>query len=264
MKQKEAGQGLVEYAIILALVAIVVIAVMRLLGPKIGNTFSTINNDLDISSGSQPAESGDDTFSNLTFEAEQADRQSLEDYEAFQEQVFQQGERLDEGEILLTENFDETMEVLSEFAYEMGNQVFYDLIVQVQEEAAAGNYETIMEILSGDTPWITEIPADVWVTIILKTEWLLIDSYYELQDAQVSYESFEAALYEIEALGDSEKVNQMWYLWSLVEDRNTIIGEILPGFAAVACFNADVLVNTGDAGYIELGEQYKAEIGSCP
>ena len=31
---KEKGQGLVEYAIILALVAIVVIAVMRLLGPS--------------------------------------------------------------------------------------------------------------------------------------------------------------------------------------------------------------------------------------
>jgi pilus assembly protein Flp/PilA len=43
---KEKGQGLVEYAIILALVAIVVIAVMRLLGPKIGNTFSSINNSL--------------------------------------------------------------------------------------------------------------------------------------------------------------------------------------------------------------------------
>jgi pilus assembly protein Flp/PilA len=40
---EEKGQGLVEYAIILVFVAIVVIAVMRLLGPKIGNTFSTIN-----------------------------------------------------------------------------------------------------------------------------------------------------------------------------------------------------------------------------
>ena len=45
---KEKGQGLVEYAIILALVAIVVIAVMRLLGPKIGNTFSSINNSLTV------------------------------------------------------------------------------------------------------------------------------------------------------------------------------------------------------------------------
>ena len=45
---KEKGQGLVEYAIILALVAIVVIAVMRILGPKIGYTFSSINNSLNL------------------------------------------------------------------------------------------------------------------------------------------------------------------------------------------------------------------------
>jgi len=43
---KEKGQGLVEYAIILALVAIVVIAIMHLLGPQIGNTFSTIASSL--------------------------------------------------------------------------------------------------------------------------------------------------------------------------------------------------------------------------
>ena len=39
---KEKGQGLVEYAIILAFVAIVVISVVRLLGPSIGNTYSNI------------------------------------------------------------------------------------------------------------------------------------------------------------------------------------------------------------------------------
>ncbi|HLA08686.1 MAG TPA: pilus assembly protein [Anaerolineales bacterium] len=42
----EKGQGLVEYAIILVFVAIVVIVVVRLIGPKVGNTFSTINNSL--------------------------------------------------------------------------------------------------------------------------------------------------------------------------------------------------------------------------
>lgn len=40
------GQGLVEYALILVLVAIVVIAVLLLLGPAIGNAFSTVNNSL--------------------------------------------------------------------------------------------------------------------------------------------------------------------------------------------------------------------------
>jgi pilus assembly protein Flp/PilA len=43
---KEKGQGLVEYALILVLVAIVVIAALTLLGPIIGNTFSSINASL--------------------------------------------------------------------------------------------------------------------------------------------------------------------------------------------------------------------------
>ena len=41
---RQEGQGLVEYALILVLVAIVVIAVLLLLGPAIGNVFSTIIN----------------------------------------------------------------------------------------------------------------------------------------------------------------------------------------------------------------------------
>ncbi|MBL8089289.1 MAG: Flp family type IVb pilin [Anaerolineales bacterium] len=43
---KEKGQGLVEYALILVLVAIVVIAALMVLGPVIGNVFSKINSSL--------------------------------------------------------------------------------------------------------------------------------------------------------------------------------------------------------------------------
>ena len=43
---KEKGQGLTEYAIILSLVAILVIAVVRVMGPRIGETYSTINSSL--------------------------------------------------------------------------------------------------------------------------------------------------------------------------------------------------------------------------
>jgi pilus assembly protein Flp/PilA len=42
----EKGQGLVEQALLLVLVAIVAIAVLMLLGPAIGNTFSSINKSL--------------------------------------------------------------------------------------------------------------------------------------------------------------------------------------------------------------------------
>jgi len=39
---REEGQGLVEYALILVLVAIVVIVILTILGPSIGNIFSNI------------------------------------------------------------------------------------------------------------------------------------------------------------------------------------------------------------------------------
>ena len=46
----EKGQGLVEYALILILVAIVVIAALNYLAPVIGDMFSTIGNTLQTSS----------------------------------------------------------------------------------------------------------------------------------------------------------------------------------------------------------------------
>lgn len=43
---RDRGQGLVEYALIIALVAIVVIAALILLGPQIASIFKNINNNL--------------------------------------------------------------------------------------------------------------------------------------------------------------------------------------------------------------------------
>jgi len=43
---KEKGQGLVEYALILVLIAVVVIAILALLGPAISNIFQNIVNNI--------------------------------------------------------------------------------------------------------------------------------------------------------------------------------------------------------------------------
>jgi pilus assembly protein Flp/PilA len=43
---RERGQGLVEYALIIALVAVVVIATLILLGPQIASIFRNISNNL--------------------------------------------------------------------------------------------------------------------------------------------------------------------------------------------------------------------------
>lgn len=42
MKQNKGGQGLVEYALIMLLVALAVIVILALLGPTIGSLFSNI------------------------------------------------------------------------------------------------------------------------------------------------------------------------------------------------------------------------------
>jgi len=52
---KEKGQGLVEYALILVLVAIAVIVALSLLGGKVSDVFDNIRDALD---GAQPTQSG--------------------------------------------------------------------------------------------------------------------------------------------------------------------------------------------------------------
>ena len=43
---KQQGQGLIEYAIIISLVALIVIAILWLLGPEVGNSYSSINSSI--------------------------------------------------------------------------------------------------------------------------------------------------------------------------------------------------------------------------
>ena len=44
--RREEGQGLVEYALILALIAIMVIVALQFLQPQISNTLNTVSNAL--------------------------------------------------------------------------------------------------------------------------------------------------------------------------------------------------------------------------
>jgi len=41
-QQPDEGQGMLEYALVLALVAIIIIVILALLGPAIGNMFSNV------------------------------------------------------------------------------------------------------------------------------------------------------------------------------------------------------------------------------
>ncbi|MCX6038659.1 MAG: pilus assembly protein [Chloroflexi bacterium] len=43
---REPGQGMLEYAFLFVLIALIVIAVLLILGPTIGNVFSNLNSKL--------------------------------------------------------------------------------------------------------------------------------------------------------------------------------------------------------------------------
>jgi pilus assembly protein Flp/PilA len=45
-RRSEKGQGMVEYALILVLIAVVVIVILGVLGGKVSTTFSTVSNAL--------------------------------------------------------------------------------------------------------------------------------------------------------------------------------------------------------------------------
>jgi pilus assembly protein Flp/PilA len=72
--KQENGQGLVEYAIILALIAIVVIAVMGAMGDKISCAFQGISNSLDGTEGSCGDTQDPATVANATYAPHCANR----------------------------------------------------------------------------------------------------------------------------------------------------------------------------------------------
>lgn len=49
LNREHMGQGLVEYALLLVLIAVVVIVVLALLGPQVGNVISRVNAALNYS-----------------------------------------------------------------------------------------------------------------------------------------------------------------------------------------------------------------------
>ena len=60
-ERSQRGQGLVEYAFILALVALAIIVAVGLLGPSIGNIFATVNGaiNMDVKASAQRSGSHD-------------------------------------------------------------------------------------------------------------------------------------------------------------------------------------------------------------
>jgi len=275
MKRKETGQGLVEYALILVLVAVVVLAVLMILGPIIGGVFSEINEEL--SSDDLGPEYSDGYFNQSASTTRSMQKgngkhagDEFEAYYEFQELSLDQEEYLLEAGILIRESLDEVFEVLIEYAIEVDDNVLQDLISSAQQEIAAGNminFATVVDMILSSQEGI---PSEVQLAVILKAEPHFIDSYLVLEGTEVPVDAYDAAVLDLQQWeyqnpdGSGYTIQKLEEIWELVDQRNSLITELArPALAEAACFGISALHSTEIEEYIELAQQYEVQMPSC-
>jgi pilus assembly protein Flp/PilA len=269
----EEGQGLVEYALILVLVAIAVIAILIILGPAIGNNFTTVIKNMcgrpnlpdcppDLPNGSAMEASATEASV-----AEQAGNRSdvLEPIFDFGEQAEHQEESLGELQTLLEEAFDESFEVLIEHAGEIEDLDLHEALSDLQQEVESGNFAALPDVFVALQTALAEVPVDVQAAVVLKTEPLWIDSCVALQGTAVPFESFDEAFQAVAQLeaenpgstGDAMQLLQE--IWGIVEARNLFIEESTDVVIYVIDRGITWLEATGVEEYIGRAQQFALE-----
>lgn len=269
MKAREAGQGLVEYALILVLVAVVVLVVQNLLGSAIGNIFSeSVLADLGTPLTTAFGDGGLGTLAGST-NCPEAEREARETLLALGEEFGQQDEGVDESAILLREAAGEMLEVLTEHAAEIGDEAFLEQLQTLQQEVESGNYGAIVDVLPDLGSRLAAIAGDVQIAAILKAEPLLIDACWALADAPVSLETFDGAMQALMQLEEDcpgstgDAIPAMNEIRDLVEERNLIIGESTSAIAVGIDTGIAKLVSTGDEALLDRALEFEAQSEGC-
>ena len=264
MKDKQRAQGLVEYALILVLVAIAVIALIALLGSQVEHVFSKVVSAIGVPSDKAGIQA------KLVDSTKNPD--PLYDYPAikeFREYAINQEESLGEVNILFGEAVDESLEVLIEYAQEVNDLSLLELAAQAVQAAEQGNYLSVQAVLLDIVTGGFSLPSQIQIDLILKVEPLMIDAYWELEDTLVPQTAFDAALAELEAqefqnpASTGDAISLMGEIWDTVNLRNIFIIEGRSQFAQAVCMGTAVLKISGEDSYIELAEKFEAEIGTC-
>ena len=199
----ERGQGLVEYALILVLIAIVVIAVQSLVGPALNDVFCQIMQSLDedhvcssdanlsvagtMSSGGSPGPGLEETQEKIILLWEEAEAQE---------------ESLEEAADLVFEAVAEGLEVLVDFADDNDDQALLESLSQLQQEVKEGNLDAVPEASASLLTELEGAPVEVWTAMSLKAAPRLIDSCELASDGSVPPDMIAEALQAVEQLDE--------------------------------------------------------------
>ena len=170
--KKESGQGLVEYSLILVLVAVVVVAVLIELGPIIDAVFHDANCRLNVTSEEPPAECADEPDESLILKNVITDRSTVsegddqlelarEGFEEFRDRYDERYESMGEAFGAANESMWELLEILIEWA-ETYDDDLQSALIMAQAHFGDGNYAAMAAILLEHSETIGEAPSGVW------------------------------------------------------------------------------------------------------
>jgi pilus assembly protein Flp/PilA len=234
MNGRKEAQGLVEYALILVLVAIVVIAVLVLLGPAIGNVFSQIVNNLTDSGGVADAAWSVASTESSAQQSPQAWDNAKEKIIVLWEEAEAQEEGLAEGVDFTVEALGEGLEVLVEFADENQDPVLYESLSPLLQQVRDGNLEAVPDVIYSLLDQLAEMPSDIGTAMSQKVAPRLIDACIAASGGTVSTDTITAALQAVEQLDDdhpgkAEALSLLQAAAETIDGRNDAIEVYLDG-----------------------------------
>jgi pilus assembly protein Flp/PilA len=266
MHGDERGQGLVEYALILVLVAIVVIAVLLLIGPEIDGFFCDIVQNLgaDLACDPGAALSVADIMSGAQQPPQEWDG-TLESIIVLWEQAEAQEEGLEEGMELAAEAVGEGLEVLVDFADDNDDPVLSGSLSQLLQQVNDGNLDAVPDVIASLLDELAEVPLEVGTAMSLEVAPRLIDSCETVSAGLVPPEPIAAALEAVEQLDEDHpgKAVALQLLQEAVEiigGRNDAIQDYLDLQSTVLDF---IVAGLESAGEWDLAAEIAAASAAC-
>jgi hypothetical protein len=256
MKQRQLGQGLVFYALILFQVAAVVSIILFILGPSIEAIFCDVFEDYPDLVSECPGTEEYISYES-TKEAEPGAEEVFHMVEVLWEAASEQEENLEEAWDLMVEAIYEEMEAPIKYADETGDALLFDNLSTFRQKVVDGDIDGI------DVGFLfRDVPEDVLVDSVVKYVPRAIDACIALNDQQVPEATFADAQQAVLAYEGQQggTASEMGQIWDLIEARNTKIEEsqeFLRESAELGIFIIDA------SGNLDLAEVYSEDLVAC-
>lgn len=286
MKTSERGQGIIEYAFILVLVAVVVIVILEQLGSSVGGVFSEVKCNADpkaiyvcpTPTPQAPASAlhvGEGASLNSLSQIQltsQADENEafLVPLETLESAAIAQEEKLHQAFSQFAVGLNESLTVLIAEAQAAGDDALAQTLLGYQQELEAGDYNSLPAILTAVNTALASGSSTTQLAVFAAYIGSSLNSCKELARATVSPDLFQAAL---DALNEQEAaspgstgsaISLLQQAWDeIIEPRNEVAIGGESGLAAIVTTLLAGLESSQDEAVLQLVQQLNEAGDGC-